>query len=167
MTVEEHVKNHGRLHPDVCLILQRFFPKLDLDTVEFKLVSSIPFKLTIFALADVVVSKYRVLNYHFTQESFKRDDKLWHRGNGAVDLSTDVGIQTLAHELKHCEQWRNTPRRVYWLWYLPGLISSWFNGQRYAHRFMRWEREAIAFQKTVKKRTARTSGFHHTRYTML
>lgn len=150
MTCEAYAKRYERLHPLIRKTLQSYFPKLDLNTVQIKIVTFIPYKLTIFALADAVVVKVGKLNTEFKQESFTKDGKLWHRSNGAVDLSIPVGIQILAHELKHCEQWRNTPRWRYWLGYLPGLFKSWASGQRYAHRFIKWEREAAAFQKTVR-----------------
>lgn len=149
MTCEEFAIRHRVLHPTIRRVFQPYF-KIELNTVQVRVVLTIPYKLTIFALADVIVVREGALNGEFKQESFRRDGKLWHRSNGAVDLSTDHGCQLLAHELKHCEQWRYTPRWKYWLWYLPGVVKSWVNGQRYAHRFIRWEQEAIAFQKTIK-----------------
>lgn len=148
MSVETYAKRNGKLHPTVRRILQPYFPELKLDSVKVQIVDYAPWT-TIWAMADQVIVLKGKLNYEYVSTSEMRDGKLWHRGNGALDLSTPAGIQVLSHELKHCEQWRNTSRRIYWLWYIPGLLASWISG-RYAHKFFRWEREAIAFQKTVK-----------------
>lgn len=149
MTVEEYIEKYERLHVKVRKALQKYFD-IDLKSVEFKLIDYSP-TTTIFVIADVVVVLKGKLNYKYIATSETRDDgKLWHSNNGAVDLSTDFGIQTLAHELKHCEQWRLTPRWKYWLWYLPSLIASYASKKKYAHKFFRWEKEAAIFQQTVR-----------------
>lgn len=148
MTVEEYIEKYGKLHIKVRKVLQPYF-KINLSSVEFKLIRYSP-TTTIFVLADVVVVVRGKLNYKYIDTTETRDGKLWHSNNGAVDLSTDFGIQTLAHELKHCEQWRLTPRWKYWLWYIPSLIASYASKKKYAHKFFRWEKEAALFQQTVR-----------------
>ena len=148
VTVEEHAERYRKLHPDVRKALQPYFD-IDLKSVKVKLIDYSP-TTTIWTLGDVIVVKRGVLNFEYKSTSEMRDGKLWHTGNGALDLSTDAGIQVLAHEIKHCEQWRLIPRWKYLLWYLPGVVRGWLAGRRYAHKYIRWERDAIAFQKTVK-----------------
>lgn len=148
MKIEAHAKRYGNLHPAIREALQGYF-KIRLDTVEVKLVTFAPIS-TIWTLADVVVAKYGTLNFELIREEHEKDGKRWTTTNRTVDLSTISGVRILAHELKHCEQWRLTPRWKYLLWYLPSLFKSYWTEKRYAHKFFRWEQEAIAFDKTIE-----------------
>ncbi len=149
MTVERYLKQHGKLHPTIRKVLQPYF-EIDLKSIKVQLIDHTDLiKVTIFVIADTIIVMRGILNFPYISESFDRDGELWHRSNGAVDLSTDAGLKTLGHEIKHCEQWRLTPRWKYWLWYLPGVIAGYIKDKQYAHRFIRWEREAITFQKTL------------------
>ncbi len=159
MTAEQYAEQYGKLHVKIRSVFQPYF-NIDLKSVKVKLIERTDLiDATIFVVADTIVVMRSTLNFSYTQESFEKDGKLWHRGNGALDLSTDAGIQILGHEIKHCEQWRLTPRWKYLLWYLPGVVRGWIAGQRYAHRFIRWEREAITFQKTIKLSDAEKQSF--------
>lgn len=150
MTIEQYAENYSKLHPKIRTVFQSYFD-IDLNSVKVRMIDKTTlFRNTIFVVADTIVIVRGKFNFEFKQEPFEKDGKLWHRVNGAVDLSTDTGLQTLGHEIKHCEQWRLTPRWKYWLLYLPGVINGYIKKKQYAHKFIWWEREAIAFQKTLK-----------------
>lgn len=144
MGVEEYAERFNRLHPQIVIILQPYFPTLDLSTVRVRVYPHVTslLKTNIWVLLDTIIVLKGTFN---TKELGLQGFSV----NATINLVKPWMMATIGHELKHCQQWREASWRFKIYWFFKSLWV-WSTPERGAwHKRMEFEREATEFQAEI------------------